>query len=250
MVRRPVVLSALLLVGLVGCHTSPDKPPYSDVDAVYARGLADAAVATPAKLRPLLPIPQTPTVSVVSWVNDAEYQAMACPDHHYPCTYSVPAVGVWVTITGEVLKKCHDWKLKGAALELRLAQVLGLPPLSQGWFHYPGFIIFEVPRDALKRPCFGLDTANPAAPVCKYLPDDKVSADLMPRDFVANSVTYAWHYGDTIRPGYPFTRLGYTYDWNPMLTDHYGTTEFLIAPGTKATVTAESGTDAYCEPAK
>ena len=34
---------------------------------------------------------------------------------------------------------------------------------------------------------------------------------------------------------YPWTRMGYTYDWEENSTDHMGVSEFVIVPGTEVT---------------
>jgi hypothetical protein len=46
--------------------------------------------------------------------------------------------------------------------------------------------------------------------------------------------------------GYPWTRLGYTYDWgNP--ADEIGLSEFVIRSGATITVKAVTGTLGYCQ---
>jgi len=54
----------------------------------------------------------------------------------------------------------------------------------------------------------------------------------------------ATSYGDD---GYPWTRLGYTYDWYPDMTD-IGLSEFVIRKGTTVMVESVSAQDAYCTP--
>lgn len=36
--------------------------------------------------------------------------------------------------------------------------------------------------------------------------------------------------------GYPWTRLGYTYDWGSRSSNKYGLSEFVIMPGSKVEV--------------
>ncbi len=45
--------------------------------------------------------------------------------------------------------------------------------------------------------------------------------------------------------GYPWTRLGYTYDWNPNTTD-YGASEYVIKKNSKVEIVSIISTEAYC----
>jgi hypothetical protein len=48
-------------------------------------------------------------------------------------------------------------------------------------------------------------------------------------------------------PGYPYTRLGYTYDWaGNALPSHYGASEFVVAPGSVVKAVQIVATDDYC----
>ena len=51
----------------------------------------------------------------------------------------------------------------------------------------------------------------------------------------------------TAPQGYPWTRLGYTYDWNPA-SPRYGASEYVVRKGSKVTVTEKQPTAAYCRP--
>ena len=45
--------------------------------------------------------------------------------------------------------------------------------------------------------------------------------------------------------GYPWTRLGYTFDWNPE-TPRYGASEYVIRKGSAVTVKTRTSTAEYC----
>ena len=68
------------------------------------------------------------------------------------------------------------------------------------------------------------------------------------RDYVLRQMADSFVVGGPAGPGYPFTRLGYTYDWNPVNAqpNHYGASEFLVQANTAATVLTQQETDAYC----
>ena len=54
--------------------------------------------------------------------------------------------------------------------------------------------------------------------------------------------TYAWAYAPG---GAPWTRLGYTYDWNPD-TPKFGASEYLITKGAVWQVAGAAPVDGYC----
>ena len=67
-------------------------------------------------------------------------------------------------------------------------------------------------------------------------------------NFVGQQMAAAYIADSPTGPGYPYTRLGYTYDWHPEAAarGHYGASEFVVDVGTTATVLAQYSTDAYC----
>jgi hypothetical protein len=53
----------------------------------------------------------------------------------------------------------------------------------------------------------------------------------------------------TIPDGYPWTHLGYTYNWAPG-ADRYGASEYLIQPRASAVIVQKAGPVEYCAPPK
>ena len=53
-----------------------------------------------------------------------------------------------------------------------------------------------------------------------------------------------WSYFDS---AYPWTRLGYTYDWAADAEDEYGLSEFLVKDGSEVTVAYTSTTDEFLQ---
>lgn len=141
-------------------------------------------------------------------------------------------VEVWVTTVPQLQNFCRGLGLADKALDLRLEQAMGLPPnngktkLVQLW----------VPTDGLFRP-------SPDAEI-----DDAVAALVFPEG--ANAEHVAWieklqasSYGEK---GYPWTRLGYTYDWAPDAKSEVGLSEFVARKGTKAVVESIVAQSQYC----
>jgi hypothetical protein len=143
-------------------------------------------------------------------------------------------VEVWVTAVPQLQDFCRGLGLADEALDLRLEQAMGLPPnngktkLVQLW----------IPTDGLFRP-------SPDAEI-----DDSVAVLTFPEG--ADKTHVAWieklqgsSYGEK---GYPWTRLGYTYDWAPDAKSEVGLSEFVARKGTKAMVESIVPQARYCAP--
>jgi hypothetical protein len=142
---------------------------------------------------------------------------------------------VWVTTVPQLQDFCRGLGLSAESLDLRLEQAMGLPPhngktkLVQLW----------IPAEGLFRP-------SPDAEI-----NDAIAALTFPDG--ADPIHVAWieklqgsSYGDK---GYPWTRLGYTYDWAPDAKSEVGFSEFVARKGTKAVVESIVPQAVYCTPA-
>jgi hypothetical protein len=218
--------------------------PAPDSQAAYAAALADAAVASPAKVVPLRPLPAGDSVTMVSWVTA---QRLPCAKDALPCDMQVGADRLWVTLGGEVQALCKTWGLQGDALRSRIEQLLGLPTNSPAQYRKTQFVLLEIARDRVERPCLGLGQNNAAQPLCTIDLQPGTSADM--RMFVGQQMAAAYVMDNPKGPGYPYTRLGYTYDWAASaLPGHYGASEFVVAPGSLAKAVRIVATDDYCAP--
>ena len=239
--RAGAALLWVIALGLSGCAAvAPSGMP---TGTAYEAAIADAAVASPRKVTALMPLPQGDRVRVVSWVTESRTPCKA-PDSS--CATTTPPDRIWVTLAGEVQARCRAWGLQGDALRQRLEQLLGLPLDPPVQFRKARFVTMEVARERLDRPCLGIDDTNPQSPVCTV----GIQASRAPevRDYVLRQMADSFVVGGPGGPGYPFTRLGYTYDWNPVNArpNHYGASEFLVQASTAATVITQQDTDAYC----
>ena len=239
--RLGVALMWSAALGLSGCAAvAPSGMPSG---AAYEAAIADAAVASPRKVSALMPLPAGDKVRVVSWVTENRTPCKA-PDTS--CATTTPPDRIWVTLAGEVQARCRAWGLKGDALRQRLEQLLGLPLDPPPQFRKARFVTMEVARDRLDRPCLGIDESSPQSPVCTVGIQASRAPDV--RDYVLKQMADSFVVGGPNGPGYPFTRLGYTYDWNPINAqpNHYGASEFLVQASTSASVINQQETDAYC----
>jgi hypothetical protein len=232
--------SLFLASFLVACSTIPGGHP--DSRFAYQAAISDAAVVSPGKISPLRAVPPGATVSVVSWVSEKKNP---CARESLPCEVTIGNNPVWVTLSGEVQSICRTWKLQGDALRRRLEQLLGMPMDPPPQYRMAAFAEFDVPRAALERPCLGVDETNPEQPSCTL--DARPTTSMKLREVVGRQMADSYVVDNPKGPGYPFTRLGYTYDWAPTAkAGHYGASEFIITPMSSARVTALTSTDDYC----
>lgn len=145
---------------------------------------------------------------------------------------------VWVTAVPELQQACRAWSLRGADLEMRIKQYLGLPPHQ----HYDRVLLLWVDRDRLLRPC-----TDPRTDAARC---DIGGPEVVPDE--ASGASYREIYTDLLRSSQgdgaaPWTRLGYTYDWKPG-SSHRGASEFILVPGTEWQILDAPSLETYCEP--
>jgi len=243
--NRRVGLPLGLLTGLLlsACATSPTG---SSSAAAYQAAIADAAVASPGKIAPLRPIPNGGAVKVVAWMSDSR---VPCSDGAQQCQFTVGKNWMWVTLVPEVKQACNSWQLGDTALRERLEQLLGLPPDSPVKYQKTTFVTMQIPAASLRRPCIGLDNADPSHPRCSITEGANQTEEVV--NFVGRQMAASYVTDNPQGPGYPFTRLGYTYDWasRPAAQPRYGASEFIVVPGTAVQVLQQQPTASYCSTA-
>jgi len=153
-------------------------------------------------------------VLVVTWKGSNYYAQTNTP---YAQPISSQGYDMWVTIAPELKNKVKG--TKPANLDLRLEQLLGLPPVKK---YYNLFFEFWVRPQDLYRPC----------------PDNEITDNACQLAFPANVAPEyrAWadsqrisrFFGGEPTQRYPWTELGYTYDWSPLNPSHHGCSEFVI----------------------
>lgn len=202
---------------LPGCQ---GKEP--DLDALYRSAIKDAVFADTTEIQPLVSL--TPEDKRTTW--DSEGRVLVCTWHRDAASYPegktivIEDGPVWVFTDKEIASYKEELK-KCKAPETRLAQLIGLPP-DCGYSAVTGFWVN--PADVI-RPAYQTDA----------------SSGEMTTSFVetADEAFKEWFNGNIIgsyfEGAYPWTRLGYTYDWADNGTE-YGLTEFLVLDGAEVTV--------------
>ena len=216
------------------------QPESQELNQAYQRAIKDAERAEPREVsRQLTAIvpdnphlifrhrhePQQAAVLVVTWTNYNGYDKKI----HQTLTL---AREVWVTVVPELQNRCRT--IRGART-LRLEQLLGLPPHAGK----NRFVQLWVRPTDLFRP-----SADPE------ISDTTASAEAPAASTRSRQGHRQWFarlrllsYG---RQGFPWTRLGYTYDWGK--PGHpIGLSEFVIRAGAVVEVDSISPERLYCQ---
>lgn len=112
---------------------------------------------------------------------------------------------------------------------LRLRQLLGLPR-EENITHFTTFWVS--PKDMI-RPAYIPDVTS-SEMTCRFNEDDDSQLDSLGM-WLRNWFDNAWNVNYKSEGGYPWTRLGYTYDWGSS-GDKYGLSEFLVREESQVTV--------------
>lgn len=150
---------------------------------------------------------------------------------------------IWVTIAPSIKAFCRTIQDR-RNLALRLEQRLGLPPLN-GKGEFVEIVVAD-PDKNLFRPCPDSDIHHNGCTVgfgSKGYPPEVEK--LTPRQIWFLSQYYQ-SYALARPEQYPWTALGYTYDWGS--EDHVGESEFVIPRGSGVKVQSIARTEDYCRP--
>lgn len=149
----------------------------------------------------------------------------------------------WVTAVPELRNFCRDFQPSAEEpLILRLEQLLGLPPMVgktrvvELWVD-PDDLFRPTPDDQITDTVAQLTVPPPSA-------FDSEEDYEFARDWY-NSQLAGQRYDDP-KQGYPWTRLGYTFDWGNSESE-VGLSEFVIKAKSPAKVERVSSTEEYCQ---
>jgi len=226
--------------------TSAEEIASVDIAQLYAAALQDAKVAEPDEIVDTLTAItpdnsdlnwQEGQVLVVTWTSWNGYDSLVGQETQL-------AREVWVTATPQLQSFCQSYAATPETpLTLRLEQLLGLPA-NNGKTR---FVEMWVNPDDMLRP-------SPDGEV----DDTTVELELPGPERFPSQQAYEFHRDwfnlqmslqayDEPSKGYPWTRLGYTYDWgNPV--SEVGLSEFVVAAGSTAAIAQVSTIETYCAP--
>jgi hypothetical protein len=246
MVRIVAVLASVTL----GCgatpyvHRSPDGSSPSGVKT-FSEAIRDAKVAEPSEVSTQLTAIVASSARLL-WKGTAPHRkalfvtwtAFSSYDDKIGEEIRLPNEA-WVTATPELQDFCHALA-KGApardkglapASVARIEQLLGLPA---GGGKNRFVEIWADPSDIF-RPC-------PDPEITDHECSLSFPASVSPEHVVWFNEKKASSYGDN---GYPWTRLGYTYDWGSSVGT-VGLSEFVVRKGAIVEIKAVSSNGEYC----
>ncbi|HWE49078.1 MAG TPA: hypothetical protein VG273_04790 [Bryobacteraceae bacterium] len=200
--------------------------------AVYQKAIAATSFAEPTQeVRDLVVIPEDRPVTVATWTR-AE-QAGKFRD-------KTPG-DTWVTVEPYLKEFCSAYGREHKDLAERLEQRLGLPPAA-GQDTFVRFRLAKPGRKTIFRPC---SDPSVSAAHCEAGPPSG-----------GDAVYSAWFMGQYYsafglpRPNlYPWTALGYTFDWARGEDGEFkrvGESEFVVPKGTPVEVLGTISTEEYC----
>jgi len=170
---------------------------------------------------------------VASWKADTSYYK------NDPKTgfYNTGKYPIWVSAAPQLQQLCQSSKfgLK-EGVDLRLKQLLGMPPDVDKQY----FVEFWVRPQDLFRPCPDPEITDKSCGLA--FPKDTEEAHIS----WINNQRLASYYNPIWNQNYPWTELGYTYDWNPKNKTHIGVSEFIIANNANIVIKGFQTTAQYC----
>lgn len=203
------------------------KVSFADRDSLmreeYKAAVQAAKDGSCEDLRPLVVV--DPNSDKVTW-NTEKDKVLMIAAHATPDLYEN---GVPVTLDRDVRvfsdREFLDWyKMNKKGVRnwpLRLRQLLGLPR-EENITHFTTFWV--KPQDMI-RPAYKTDVANSEMD-CRFNEDDDSQLDSLGM-WLRNWFDDTWAKSYKDEGGYPWTRMGYTYDWGAK-GDKYGLSEFLV----------------------
>lgn len=240
-----IISAFCLLLSAFSCASTP--PPASPAGAVdpaltraFNRSVEYVGVWRAEDLRPLRPLTVAPD-GTVRVVTATKY------------TVTSPLYGdTWVTVVPETRTICRGWT-GDIAMEMR--ELLGLPPDKP----IPNVVEMTVKASDIFRPTPDPSTSTvcpcalaPIGGTCQFPSSEQCGNQFPPG---VDPVHVQWIATNTLSvrqlpSGYPWTHLGYTYNWKPGAADIYGASEYVVHKGSIATDIANGGKgvspEVYC----
>lgn len=234
-----LILGMVLSLGLAQLYTgiiAPSFAPKSSLDQMYQQAIEDAMVAKESEVYAgLTPIMENnsnliwqgtqgnESVLVVTWTKYAS---------SYPVNETVTTSWgeTWVTAAPEIKVFFKDHVNPDVNATVRAAQLLGLPANTTNTY----FVELWVNPQSLFRPSPDNEVNDTAATLTfpSYATTDY-------KEWFNNNIIYSYY-----PLKYPWTRLGYTYDWGNT-ANHVGLSEFVLRQNSTVTVKSVTPTTEY-----
>ncbi len=219
----------------------------------YLEAVHDMALAEPSEVvNSLDAVPSSGPATVVSWIRAGQVKGFGKPGSAYTSSGSI-----WVTLAPHIQEFCKDFVENYSSnpdqLNLRLEQRLGLAPASSKTHFIELKINTPADGKSLFRPCGDstVTTTSCALQAPKSCDlNDKIchqKADFFYQQYYSS-------YGSARPVEFPWTSLGYTFDWAYKTAGlggrfdfiQVGESEYVVPPNTKMEVVSTMTTAEYC----
>ncbi|TAJ13584.1 hypothetical protein DMA11_08470 [Marinilabiliaceae bacterium JC017] len=240
---RTVILFLFVTI-LAGCKgsnviTSTGK----HLDELYRAAMADACYPEQSEISyNLLSLTDSNADLIRKTIKGEEYVLMVSlkanasyyKNDQYTGFYNTSDYPIWVTVAPQLLRRLNPGDF--VDMNLRLKQLLGLPPDKTVY----GYIVeFWVRPQDLFRPCPDKEIDDTQCDLC--FPANTDSAHIQ----WINKSRIDRYYKCGLFNQYPWTQLGYTYDWHPGNPTHVGLSEFVIGKDKNVVVHKIYSTEEY-----
>jgi len=138
---------------------------------------------------------------------------------------------IWVTAVPQVQQFCQELNMSPSDLTLRLEQYLGLPANNGK----TKFVEMWVKPADMFRPC-----PDPEIDDTQCNLGFTETVDPEHKQWIENLMSSSYK-----ENGFPWTRLGYTYDWG-RVDSEVGASEFIVKQGAEVTIKSVQNTAEYC----
>ncbi|HYI13210.1 MAG TPA: hypothetical protein VEK57_29460 [Thermoanaerobaculia bacterium] len=233
----PFILAAVVLSSCATAQPYQAEAAQPTLTEIYNRAIYEAAVYERENVRELRPL-----------VPDANGEVLLASF----TTRDVPAgtlltafqPGMWVTGVPEVREKCRQFT---GDVHLQINQLLGLPAETRT----PHVLVLRADIDDLFRPA--PDASTSSSYPCPRLHDAPIPdncGNVFPATTTREHLEWMAHstfFLHQLPQGYPWTHLGYTYNWTPG-ADRYGASEYILRGGAIALVVENTTPEDYCRP--
>lgn len=224
--RKKIIFAALIAVAV--CLTGCKKEPPKTQEELYSDAVKDAAFADEDEILPLVSLNESDPMT--TWKDG---KVLLLTWHNYPDSYpegetvTIQWGPVWTFTDKEVASHGKEFS---DAPEMRLKQLIAFAPDSE----HSTVTGFWVDPQNVKRPAYQTDPT-----VGNMTNDFGESIDEEFKAWFDDNILWSYYYGN-----FPWTRLGYTYDWADNGTE-YGMTEFIVESGAEVKVEFTESTEEF-----
>ena len=224
---------ALLLLLICACDKRKSTAPEESLQVTYESAIADAVFADSAEIcRRLVAI--VPDNRGTVWSSDGG-RVLVLTWTRYPSSFPTADTittswgDLWVTTCPEMADSLRSERTSAADFVGRAEEMLGLPP-DQGYTHFAE--LWVLPAD-LFRPAYDPEITDTE---CGLNYPGNIDPEYV--GWFEDNIIYSY-----FPPRYPWTRLGYTYDWGG--SDEIGMSEFVLRKGSSAIVKTTCTNDEF-----